>query len=153
MGFRTTNGANYDLRDTYKLIEDSRRNYQSRTFRNATTSDGTLRIAANFSSAGELLTERICKENDKPLFDIYVKCQQNINHKYSTGNSNNRFDWKFDLEFSDMLNSDIVASFDRWVLENNISVLNIAGNSEQTVNGMFDMASCILACLLTRERN
>lgn len=148
LGYRTTNGANFKLRDEYGLVEDSRRNYQSRTSRNATTSDGTLRIAANFSSPGELLTERICRDHDKPIFDIYVRCQQNSHHKYTTGNEKDRYDWTYDLEFNMMLNSDIIAQFRNWVSHNNISVLNVAGNSEETIKGMFDMSSAVLAYLL-----
>lgn len=123
-----------------------------RTKLNATTSDATLRIAVDFSSPGELLTERCCKENDKQMFDIYVKCDHNSKNKYSTGNSSNRYDWVVtDDTFSTLINADVIDSFWKWVDDNDIKILNVAGNSNQTFANMFDLSVGILTNILSER--
>lgn len=51
----------------YPLKETQEESYEYRTFKNAMNSDGTIIISTENLSGGTLLTQKICRENNKPL--------------------------------------------------------------------------------------
>lgn len=106
-GFRTLNGNDLSLRDLYNLKEIDSYSYAARTELNVLHSDGTIRIAKNFFSPGELCTLKNIKLHNKPYFDIPVK--------------------------DEMIPYRLISD---WLIHNNISTLNVAGNAEQTYNGI-----------------
>ena len=80
--------------------------YSARTEANVRDSDGTIRFARNFSSAGEKCTLRAINKYKKPYLNVDVDnplIQEEVLH---------------------------------WIRENDIKVLNVAGNSEETAAGI-----------------
>jgi hypothetical protein len=100
----TLDGPKPSLKD-YGLIESSG-GYSHRTGLNVRDSDGTVRFAENFFSAGEICT--------KKYIDVYKKLY-------------------LDISVSNPIKH---AVFLKWLEDNKIKVLNVAGNSEQTVPGI-----------------
>lgn len=111
-GFKTQDGNCPELREKYGLKEHSSEKYPPRTELNVSQSDGTVRIAFDFQSAGELATLRFIKKHKKPYFDVKVN-----NLKY--------------IEDKPPINE-----FCKWLIENKIKTLNVAGNSERTAPGI-----------------
>lgn len=81
------------------MLEHTSEKYKPRTFANVKTSDATIRMAYDFSSPGERCTLRAIGYYQKPYLDIDLN----------------------DLPFV----FDVVD----WIIENNVKVLNIAGNA------------------------
>ena len=98
--YRTLIGSNYDLKEIYKLDESESFNYADRTYENVKNSDGTLRLAYNFSSRGEKCTLKAIRKYTKPYYDI---------------------------DLSDTIDPTVVA---KWIVGHGIKVLNIAGNAD-----------------------
>ena len=105
-GYKTLNGSNYELRDEFGLEEHVSDSYVPRTEYNARRSDGTLRFAADFRSAGEKCTLKAILRYKKPYLDI------DINHPIEP------------------------ARVVEWIKRNKIEILNIAGNSEKNAKGI-----------------
>ncbi len=105
-GFLTENGKCPELKEKFNLNEHSSEKYPPRTFTNARDSDGTIRFAVDFSSPGELCTLKAINQYSKPYIDIDVK---------------------------DPIDIDLVV---KWVNNNNIKTLNVAGNKESTYPGI-----------------
>lgn len=106
LGFKTLEGNKPEYAEMYGLRETEVSTYPQRTELNVLSSDGTLRIAKNFSTRGELCTIRAIKKYNKPYYDLnyfYIE-------KWFQGAS---------------LGTAIIT----WILENNIQILNIAGNA------------------------
>lgn len=102
-GWKTIEGPNPRLlRDIFGLAELRGGGYQQRTWANVIVSDGTIRFAVAFNTAGELCTRQAIKYCNKPYFDI-------------------------DLKIEDDEQLEKAAA---WIKKNSIFVLNIAGNSE-----------------------
>lgn len=108
-GFRTLDGSRPDYKAKYGITEHSSVNYKDRTWFNVRDSKGTVRFAHDFSSAGEKCTLNGIRQYRRPYIDI-------------------------DLGAKEKLTPDVVAS---WVDLNNIRVLNVTGNSEQTAPGIY----------------
>ena len=102
-GYRTRFGDRPQLAQL-KLKEHSSDEYGPRTEWNVKNSDATLRFAKNFSSGGEISTKSYIRKHNKPYFDIDLRDPYNI------------------------LIFDIMDFF----LDNNVHVLNIAGNCGKT---------------------
>ncbi len=109
-GFRTLDGPRPDFEELYDLREHWSEGYPKRTETNVINSHGTVRIATNFYSPGEILTLKFINRVQRPYFDV-------------DGNG-----------------IPPVKEFAAWINENNISTLNVAGNSEQTSPGIYDFA-------------
>lgn len=107
-GCITLEGPKPDLIAEFGMKEHTASGYPARTEANVRDSDGTIRFAEKFSSAGEKCTLRAIKWFNRPYFDIDVK-----NPK----------------DKSLLLG---------WLKENDIKVLNVAGNSEETSPGIGD---------------
>jgi hypothetical protein len=106
--FWTETGPNLELKTLYGLIESKSPSYPPRTHSNAKNSDGTIRFAINFETAGEVLTLKAANQYNKPHIDVDVA--DPIKH------------------------SNVVD----WLLEHNIKTLNVAGNAESKYEGMSD---------------
>jgi hypothetical protein len=90
---------------------------QTRTKRNIIDSDGTVILSSDLSSAGTLLTIRLCKELCKPylVLDISDLCETIANSEM--------------FQISQIRTHSIAVK--RFILDYNISVLNVAGNRER----------------------
>lgn len=107
-GFKTQVGSRPDRAILYGVKEHESSDYAPRTELNAKESDATVRFAGNFSSRGEMLTLRMIKKYSKPYFDV------------------------------DLSDPPPVEEFTSWLNKENVKVLNVAGNSEETYLGAFE---------------
>lgn len=101
----TLDGRKPEYLELYKMKEHNG-GYSLRTEANVRDSDGTIRFASDFSSAGEKCTLRAINWFKKPHLKIDIR--------------------------KPMAKEKVID----WIKENNIKVLNIAGNSEQTSPGI-----------------
>jgi hypothetical protein len=146
LGYRTTAGSHMALKYVYGLVETEKTNYQHRTKLNVMNSDGTLRIACDFTSPGELLTINLCNELHKPVFDIYVSVSDKYRNKTNCENV-----WTYSSDCVIDLNSQIKDDFWHWVDYHNIETLNVAGNSNVTVPHMYNYAATVMERLMQKE--
>lgn len=107
-GFRAHDGDHPEFAERFGIVETTSRRYPPRTAMNVKMSDGTLRFAANWDSPGELLTLKLCRDHGKPHRDITLG--------------------------GDSHPGDVAA----WIIENNIRILNVAGNAEQNAPGIYE---------------
>lgn len=105
-GFITQDGKHPELALIYNLKEHDSPKYPPRTYLNCKESDGTIRFASNFASAGEICT---------------LKAIQQYNKSY------------IDVDLNNPISPKIVA---QWIQEENIEILNIAGNSNKSSPGI-----------------
>lgn len=117
-GFINHNGRNPDFSKRFNMTEMETDKYSPRTGMNVTNSDGTLRIAKNWDSAGELCTLKFIKKYDKPFFDVKLP-KKGMSKK----------------EIKTLLNTQI-KDFLEWLIAHDIKILNVAGNSEKTAPGI-----------------
>ncbi len=117
-GFRTLEGSRPDLAGLFGLQEHKSDTYPPRTFLNAKESDGTLRIALDFNSAGEKCTLKAVQQYRKPYFDIHVSRDPH------------------DPEQKRLFTRTTIAEIRSWIQQHNIQTLNVAGNSEKTAPGI-----------------
>ncbi len=89
----------------YNLIETESADYEERTERNLTESDGTLIMYIGKMRGGTLLTSALCRKEGKPCLII------DLNH----------------------LTEGTARDFTKWLMDNGIRVLNIAGGRESVV--------------------
>lgn len=94
------------------VIEYTTASYPGRTAVNVRESDGTIAFAYNFDSAGEKLTEKMCKQYKKSILKIQLREP---------------------LRDIDEVASHIID----WLRNHNIKHLNIAGNGIRTMQGIF----------------
>ena len=129
-GWRTLDGPAPFLGEIFGLTEDSSFNYQPRTKKNVLNSDGTVRLASNFNSAGERLTLRYCKVLEKPNISILL--------------DGNEYDQK-------------AKALVEFIINHSIGCLNVAGNADRDSNPgfHFNQATLILqkTFLLLKEQN
>ena len=107
-----------EIPDKYPLTETSTSDYKQRTEKNIIDSNVSLIIHAGRMDKGTKLTIELCKEYHKPVFLINTK----VKH----------------------LKTDII----RWIEENNIDVLNIAGPRESNSPGIYNETLNVLNSLL-----
>lgn len=107
-GYQTSEGKNRTLlQKVYDLVE-SKGGYKQRTWENAKLADGTIRLAVDFSTRGEICTLNGINKYNKPHIDINLR----------------------DIaEFETVLVRDCTS----WLIENKIKILNIAGNTQNTL--------------------
>ena len=103
--WRTSSGPNLELKEKYGLIETEATNYNKRTGLNVQNADGTIRFASNFGTAGEVLTLKYIQHFKKPYYDVLLPLQKD-----------------------DYLTT--VNKICDWILVNQISILNVAGNRD-----------------------
>lgn len=105
-GFKTLIGPKPDWAEKYGLKESDSPKYPPRTYDNVFNSDGTIRFASNFNSPGEKCTLKFINQCQKFYKDI------------------------------DVMNPLPIEDVVKWINDNNIEILNVAGNSEKTCNGI-----------------
>jgi hypothetical protein len=116
-GFVTLDGRKPEYAAKYNIVETESGKYPPRTELNAMKSDGTLWFGQRKTSYGKLCTFKFIKKYRKPYMDLDI----------------------------DKLPD--VSVILRWICENNIKVLNIAGNSEKTTPGIERVVSDYLSGL------
>lgn len=119
-GYKTLDGPKTEYRELYGVEMHHSSSYVPRTRLNVKNSDGTIRLASNFDSKGEICTLKAIKDYDKPYFDVELTDPCNVGHV---------------LE---------------WMEEHDIKVLNVAGNAEQTSPGTHERATNFLTELFER---
>jgi hypothetical protein len=125
-GFRTLLGPRPEYAAAFGVIEHKDSSYSPRTFCNVATGDGTLRLAADYESAGEQTTWAAIVRYRRPYFDVTLSLSE-----LSPG------EWMFvpDLLFDKVVD---------WIRANKIATLNVAGNSEWTAPGIEKFAEVYL---------
>jgi len=117
-GFKTLGGCRPEYKEMYGVTAHKSSSYVPRTRENARDSDGTIRLAFNFDSAGEVCTLKAIKDYNKPHIDVDLSDPRPV--------------------------SEVVV----WIEENGIEVLNVAGNAEQTSAGTHEAATQYLERLI-----
>jgi len=122
LNYMTEIGCNRDL-IKFGLNEDENANYFDRTLSNVLESDATI-IFGNSNSVGSKLTKKCCKKYYRP-FKLISKIGK----------------------LGDKKKSGII----RWFIENDIKILNIAGNRESVNRGIEQKVFLFLVELLSRS--
>src|SRR5262249_30277377 len=107
-GFRTLRGPRTHYAWLYGMRSHESPDYPPRTQANVADSDATLRFAWRWDSPGELCTLRAIQAAGKPYLDVDITAPPEP------------------------------ASVAQWLIDRGIGVLNVAGNSENTVPGIED---------------
>lgn len=116
-GCKTLVGPKYDYLTLFNMKEHSSANYKERTWDNVLWADATVRIAHDFNSAGEKCTLNAIKAHNKPYFDIDVRLlDQHIEEFF------------------------VVENLIKFLVDNKVSTLNVAGNSHKTCIYMYDIS-------------
>lgn len=126
--WRTLAGSKPEYQELYGMWEHESSNYKDRTWQNIADSDATIRIASLFSSAGEQCTLNGIKFHKKRHLDVRAKTNLN-------GLTIAKLKYSLSRDMSEVGN---------WIIQNDIHVLNVAGNSEQTSPGIYDAAFSFL---------
>jgi hypothetical protein len=119
-GYKTLDGPMPQYRTMYDIEMHSSSSYVPRTRKNVKNSDGTMRLAFDFESRGEVCTKSAIVNYKKPWFDV-------------------------DLRSEDL--DSLVALAITWIEDNNIEILNVAGNSESTYTGTHEAVTNFLTKL------
>lgn len=103
VGWITYNGLRPEYEQEFGMIESLLGSYRTRTWLNVEKSDGTVRIAYNFGSRGEICTMNAVRRYGRPCLDIAP---------------------------SEPLEPYRVAC---WLRDNGVRVLNVAGNADEAL--------------------
>ena len=123
-GWKTENGPEKKLLQSFGLREHAISGYPPRTRANVRDSDGTV-IIGNLGSRGSVLTARTAQKMGKPLYTISA------------------------TTISRDLSRHIVL-FREWLRDNNVRVLNVAGNRESVAPGIGQVTHDFLVRALER---
>lgn len=111
LGWVSLDGPHPEFEELYGLTEHPSSDlYPPRTRKNVINSDGTLALAINFESPGELLTKRACLDTGKPYMGVDVPQETT---------------WR-------PPDQNRVRYVGEWALAAKIVTLNVAGNSHMT---------------------
>lgn len=113
-GYLTLDGCKPEYRKLFGIRDHKSSSYVPRTRKNVKDSDGTIRLAFDFNSAGEKCTLKAIRDYKKPYIDV------------------------------DLANPIPAEEVVRWIYDNHIETLNVAGNAETTANGTQQAASDFL---------
>lgn len=113
-GYKALDRCHPEYKEMYGIEFHSSSSYVPRTKKNVKDSDGTIRLAFDFSSKGEICTMKAIVSYKKPHIDV------NLNDPIPV--------------------KDVVT----WIEDKNIEILNVAGNSEQTAPGTHVSATTFL---------
>jgi hypothetical protein len=108
--FLTLDGPKPEFKELYGMEEHSSPSYPPRTKLNVKNSDGTIRFAFDFNTAGERRTKKEIDAAHKPYFDVYLSSPKSDKHR---------------------LSKCIV-----WLEKHDIKVLNVAGNANEETDKM-----------------
>lgn len=135
-GYRTTLGPlSPELVELYGLQETESEGYPQRTQKNVQVADGTIQFAYNWNSPGERLTSRLVKEAEQPNYQVTLlltldECTV------------------FDV-YSDHLGE--VGKVAAWIKENEIEILNVAGNGNTAIEDCVEKFLGQVFTLLNQE--
>ena len=115
-GYKTQDGPKTEYREMYGVEMHQSSSYVPRTRANVRDSDGTIRLAFDFESRGEVCTKKAIDDYKKTFMDVVL-------------GENAKF---------------CIKAVAKWIEDNNIEVLNIAGNAESTFAGTHDAATLFL---------
>ncbi len=101
--FTTKDGPNRTLLQSRYGLVESTGGYKQRTGENVKASDGTIRLAISFITPGEKCTFNAIKKYNKPYIDV------------------------------SLLDPIPASKVVNWILRNRIEVLNVAGNTQNTL--------------------
>lgn len=118
-GFLAQDGNHPEFAELYGIKEHESEKYPPRTALNVKGSDGTIRIARNWESAGERLTFKMIRQYKKPFIDVPF------------------------LRPGDGVPKTVGEVID-WLKFWKIKIVNIAGNSESAAPGIFKYACAFL---------
>ena len=121
-GFKTLDGSKPQYKSLYGAVEHSSSNYRDRTWDNIQQADATIRFASNWNSAGEKCTLNGIKNWGKPFHDLTLMKEGYLaiwGPRYTLTNFR-----------------DIILYTKDWLDVNGVTILNVAGNSEQTSPGI-----------------
>lgn len=122
-GYKTLDGPRPEYKQQYGVVAHTSSSYVPRTRKNVKDADATIRLAFDFSSRGEKCTLKAIHDYNRPYFDV---------------------------DLSDPLPVEDVAA---WLDENEVDVLNVAGNAEQTSPGTYKAAKEYLEALFEHVRS
>ena len=122
-GFMTEEGPHPEYAELYGLKEHQSPKYPPRTEQNILESDGTLVIANDLQSSGTRLTIHLCAKLRKPC--RIVAFEEPV----------------------------IMSLLYRWIKENHIEVLNVAGNRESKAPGIGDYTYYLISILIKETCN
>lgn len=126
-GFFNHDGYHPEWAELYGMTESKSPKYPPRTYDNAKQSDATLRFAVDFSTAGELCTLKAIQQYDRLFLDIQMRKDDKIE-----------------------INPKSINFVANWIIDNNIKILNIAGNSNKTHHLMQEKVRNFMIVLLTK---
>lgn len=127
-GCKTEDGYDRDLLERFNLIESYSSDYAVRTRANALHSDGTILFLDNDKSPGTKCTKKALKDFNKPFYVVRVKMGQ---------------------EISDAFISEVV----NWIIDNDVKVLNVAGNRESKSPGIAFVVRNFMRKVLQKMQN
>lgn len=122
-GCITDEGMRPDFLALYNMKEHPQRGYPPRTKQNVIDSDGTI-IFGNPDSPGCSLTIRACKKYNKPCVII---------------------------PYPMLVVNDWVSAVTKFLTDNKIECINVAGNRESTNPGIFEFTKAVLLLALKKE--
>ncbi|MDE2229446.1 MAG: putative molybdenum carrier protein [Alphaproteobacteria bacterium] len=125
-GFLTEAGPRPDFAGLYGMREHPEADYASRTEANVLDADGTL-IFGDLVSVGSRQTKAFCAQHRKPCYVLPWHAGQPVPVKS-------------------------IVDFRRWLTENNVGVLNVAGNRESGQAGIYDAVRAFLMAALAHDR-
>ncbi len=120
-GWKTLNGARPEYADLFDMEEYEVHSYKARTWANVHQSDGTIRFAWDFDSPGEKCTLSGIRRHKKPYIDVPIDKDEPI------------------------IYASHLEQFSRWLKDNDIKVLNVAGNAHNKWSGMQSYTSRFLS--------
>lgn len=121
-GFKNESGLNPDFAAKYNMEEHSSEKYPPRTYKNVKDSDATIRFATNFDSPGERCTKNAIDQYKRLYMDVQV-------------------DDEFPLPPEEIA---------MWIINNEIRVLNVAGNRETTSPGIEKFVKDYILTVITQ---
>jgi hypothetical protein len=131
-GRRTERGS---LPFRYKnMIETDSRDYPTRTILNITNSDGTVVLTFGSPTGGSAFTLRKCLEKFKPSLHVSLRY---ITDTVLIGTDNSR-------------SRDVIC---KWLTENEINNLNVAGSRLSKFPDIYERVYSILEMVIYRQRN
>lgn len=105
--------------DFYGLDETTSQSYPERTRRNVMASQGTIRFAHDWYSAGERLTQRLLIEHKRPRWDIELRRFQG--------------EWCTAVGPDEIPESMFAGLTSDWLVNEGIETVNIAGNGDVSI--------------------
>jgi hypothetical protein len=102
-GIKTPYAYHPEFAELYGAVEHHLDTYPPRTALNVKESCGTVRFATDFNTPGEVLTHNCILQYNKPYFDVHILGQTSP------------------------------IGLAKWITDNNIQILNVAGNADKRI--------------------